>query len=76
MPRDAATGNARVSGLRIGTAAVTTRGFADLQMRRVGNFIADLLDAGGSAAEVDRVRAQVLAMCAQFPVYGEAVSRY
>ena len=76
VPRDAATGNARVSGLRIGTAAVTTRGFADLQMRRVGNFIADLLDAGGSAAEVDRVRAQVLAMCAQFPVYGEAVSRY
>jgi len=73
VPRDSEGENPeRVSGLRIGTPAVTTRGFAEPEMRAVGNFVADVLDAGGDAAEIERVRAEVLAMCAKFPVYGEA----
>jgi glycine hydroxymethyltransferase len=73
VPRDFAAANPeRVSGLRIGTPAVTTRGFGETEMRAVGSFIADVLDAGGDLAEIERVRAQVLAMCARFPVYGEA----
>ena len=49
-------------------------GSRSLRCAASAGWIADVLDAGGSAAEVDRVRAQVLEMCAAFPVYGEAAS--
>ncbi len=57
------------SGLRIGTPAITTRGFGEAESRRVGGFIADVLDAMGEEATVERVRAGVLEMCGRFPVY-------
>ncbi|MFZ2508545.1 MAG: serine hydroxymethyltransferase [Steroidobacteraceae bacterium] len=58
------------SGLRIGTPAITTRGFGIDESRQVGSWIADVLDAIGDATVVERVRRQVLAICGRFPVYG------
>ncbi|MEZ5533639.1 MAG: serine hydroxymethyltransferase [Steroidobacteraceae bacterium] len=58
------------SGLRIGTPASTTRGFRQAEVETVANWIADVLDAGGGDAVVERVRAEVLALCRRFPVYG------
>jgi glycine hydroxymethyltransferase len=58
------------SGLRIGTPAITTRGFGLDESKQVGLWIADVLDGMGDESVVERVRAQVLAICARFPVYG------
>jgi len=57
------------SGLRIGTPAATTRGFREAEVRQVANWIADVIDANGGDAVVDRVRGEVLALCKRFPVY-------
>ena len=57
------------SGLRIGTPAITTRGFGEAESRQVGNWIADVLDAMGDEAAVERVRQAVRAICGRFPVY-------
>ncbi len=57
------------SGLRIGTPAITTRGFCELEARQVGGWIADVLDAMGDRSTIERVRAEVLAVCRRFPVY-------
>jgi glycine hydroxymethyltransferase len=58
------------SGLRIGTPAITTRGFGLDESRQVGSLIADVLDAMGDESVVEHVRGQVLAVCERFPVYG------
>jgi glycine hydroxymethyltransferase len=58
------------SGLRLGTAACTTRGFGEAEVRQVGEWIADVLDADGAEAVLTRVRAQVGQLCSRFPVYG------
>jgi glycine hydroxymethyltransferase len=57
------------SGLRIGTPAVTTRGFGEAEVRAVAGWIADLIDARGAPEAIARVRGEVLALCARFPVY-------
>jgi glycine hydroxymethyltransferase len=61
------------SGLRIGSPAATTRGFREAEMAQVAHWIADIVDAlaaGSADAAVTRVRAEVEALCARFPVYG------
>ncbi len=58
------------SGLRIGTPAGTTRGFGVAEFEQVADWIADVLDANGAEATVDRVRGEVIALCRRFPVYG------
>jgi glycine hydroxymethyltransferase len=58
------------SGLRIGSPASTTRGFKEREIEQVADWIADILDAEGAAAAVERVRPQVLELCSRFPVYG------
>ena len=58
------------SGLRIGTPASTTRGFKEREIEQVANMIADVLDAEGADAAVERARGQALELCRQFPVYG------
>jgi glycine hydroxymethyltransferase len=58
------------SGLRIGTPAVTTRGLQEAEVRQLSHWIADVLDAHGDESVIERVRAQVLALCRRFPVYG------
>ena len=58
------------SGLRLGTPAITTRGFGVDETRELSNWIADVLDDIGNEATIDRVRGQVLELCKRFPVYG------
>jgi glycine hydroxymethyltransferase len=57
------------SGLRIGTPAVTTRGFKEPEITQLVGWIADVLDNMGDESVVDRVRGEVLEICARFPVY-------
>jgi glycine hydroxymethyltransferase len=59
------------SGLRIGSPASTTRGFKEAEMTQVAGWIADIIDAGGAAEVVTRVRGEVAALCRRFPVYGK-----
>jgi glycine hydroxymethyltransferase len=61
------------SGIRVGSPAMTTRGFRDAEAAQTANFIADVLDAKGDAARIERVRRDVMALCARFPVYGPAM---
>lgn len=58
------------SGLRIGTPAVTTRGFGELECIELANWICDILDDITNEAVIERVRGQVEHICARFPVYG------
>jgi glycine hydroxymethyltransferase len=58
------------SGLRIGTPAVTTRGFKEPEVQQLTNWIADVLDDMGNESVVERVRAEVVKICRRFPVYG------
>jgi glycine hydroxymethyltransferase len=58
------------SGLRLGTPAVTTRGYAEKDVRDLAGWICDVLDAPADAAVLARVREQVTAQCRAFPVYG------
>jgi glycine hydroxymethyltransferase len=57
------------SGLRIGTPAVTTRGFKEHEVREVASWIANVLDAMGDETVLQTVKAQVLLLCRDFPVY-------
>lgn len=58
------------SGLRIGTPAVTTRGFKEEQMHTLANWICDILDDLNNEETQQRVKKEVLTLCKQFPVYG------
>jgi len=58
------------SGLRIGTPAVTTRGYGEAECTALANWMCDVLDAPGDADVIARVRDAVTAQCRTFPVYG------
>jgi glycine hydroxymethyltransferase len=58
------------SGLRLGTPAITTRGFGVEETRQLTGWIADILDDLENEETIERVRNQVLELCARFPVYG------
>ena len=57
------------SGIRLGTPALTTRGFGEEQVRLTGNLIADVLDRPHDDAHVATVRSRVAALTRDFPVY-------
>jgi len=58
------------SGLRIGTPAVTTRGFREAEVTQLAGWMADVLDEVTSEAVIERTRQSVLDLCRRFPVYG------
>ncbi len=57
------------SGLRLGTPAITTRGFAIDETQQLSHWIADILDNIENEVMIKRVRGQVLELCKRFPVY-------
>jgi glycine hydroxymethyltransferase len=57
------------SGLRLGTPAITTRGFGAAETRQLSTWIADILDDIRNEETIARVRQQVLDLCRRFPVY-------
>ncbi|WP_279211099.1 serine hydroxymethyltransferase [Delftia acidovorans] len=58
------------SGIRVGTPAMTTRGFKEEEARLTANLLADVLENPSDEANLARVRAQVAELTARFPVYG------
>jgi glycine hydroxymethyltransferase len=58
------------SGIRIGTPAMTTRGFKELEAEQLANLIADVLEAPNDEAVIERVKGEVAKLTAKFPVYG------
>ena len=58
------------SGVRIGSPAMTTRGFAEAESEQLGNLVADALDAPNDDANLARVRGAVTELCHRLPVYG------
>ncbi|HEX5130524.1 MAG TPA: serine hydroxymethyltransferase [Usitatibacter sp.] len=61
------------SGIRIGSPAMTTRGFKDAEAVQVASFVADALEAKGDAGKLAKIGESVKALCARFPVYGPAM---
>ena len=57
------------SGLRIGSPAITRRGFKEEQAKQVANWICDVLDNINDESVIKRVKGEVVALCKQFPVY-------
>jgi glycine hydroxymethyltransferase len=57
------------SGIRIGSPAVTTRGFGEIECEQLGHLIADVLDAPADDAVITRTRNAVTALTRRFPVY-------
>ena len=59
------------SGIRIGTPAMTTRGFTEVEAEKVAHLVADVLEAPHDESILERVRHDVSLLCRKFPVYGE-----
>jgi glycine hydroxymethyltransferase len=57
------------SGIRIGSPAMTTRGFREMEAEQLAHLIADVLEARGEDKAVQRVTAEVKKLCDKFPVY-------
>ena len=58
------------SGIRVGTPAMTTRGFKDEEAFLTANLIADVLDNPHDAKHIEKIREQVHQLTYRFPVYG------
>ena len=57
------------SGVRLGTPAVTSRGFGEAEMRKIAKWIAEVVrDFEGNK---DRITKEVIALCEQFPIYND-----
>ena len=63
------------SGLRVGTPAITTRGFGEAEFRQIADWIVEVVDGlaangeEGNAEVEEKVKAEVAALCARFPLY-------
>ncbi len=57
------------SGIRVGTPAITTRGFNEQEARDLAGWMCDVIDSRGDAAVIEAVKTKVLAICARYPVY-------
>ena len=63
------------SGIRLGSPAMTTRGFTEIEAERLAHLIADVLDAPQDDKVIARVAHDVKALCARFPVYAPAAAQ-
>ncbi|SEQ84536.1 glycine hydroxymethyltransferase [Nitrosomonas sp. Nm51] len=59
------------SGIRIGTPAMTTRGFTEIESEQLANMIASVLEAPDDSTVISRIAKEAKALCAKFPVYGK-----
>jgi len=59
------------SGLRIGTPAVTTRGFAEKECRDLAGWMCDILDDVNNAETIAAVKQKAMQLCQRFPVYAK-----
>ena len=59
------------SGIRVGTPAITTRGFSEDNSRDLANWMCDVIDGRGDEAVIDEVKQKVLDICKQYPVYAD-----
>jgi glycine hydroxymethyltransferase len=59
------------SGIRVGTPAVTTRGFGEAECRDLAGWMCDVIDSRGDAGVIDAVKSKVLEICVRHPVYGQ-----
>ena len=59
------------SGIRVGTPAVTTRGFAEAECRELAGWMCDVIDGRGDAGVIEAVKAKALDICARYPVYAK-----
>nr|CBX69592.1 hypothetical protein YEW_DZ17270 [Yersinia enterocolitica W22703] len=57
------------SGVRIGSPAITRRGFKEEESRELAGWMCDVLDNITDEATIERIKQKVLAICARFPVY-------
>jgi len=57
------------SGIRVGTPAVTTRGFGTEEIRELTGWMCDIIDTGGEQTVIAGVKTKALALCTRFPVY-------
>jgi glycine hydroxymethyltransferase len=58
------------SGIRVGTPAITTRGFGEAESRELAGWMCDVIDDLGSEAVIEATKSRVLDLCRRFPVYG------
>jgi len=59
------------SGVRIGTPAITTRGFKEKEVCQIANWIADIIEDPNNQEKISQIKDQVLKLCAEFPVYSK-----
>jgi len=63
------------SGIRIGSPAMTTRGFGAAEAEKVANLLADVIDSPNDTDALARVKREVGALCKRFPVYAQTTER-
>ena len=59
------------SGLRVGTSAITTRGFKEEECSQIAHWICDIIDHLGAEAKKNEIKQEVIALCSKFPVYSK-----
>jgi glycine hydroxymethyltransferase len=57
------------SGIRVGTPAITTRGFGETEAKELAGWMCDVIDSRGDQSVIDQVKEKVLTLCANYPVY-------
>ncbi|MBG7601778.1 MAG: serine hydroxymethyltransferase [Gammaproteobacteria bacterium] len=59
------------SGIRVGTPAITTRGFSEEDAAELANWMCDIIDSKGDQGVIDAIKEKAKAICARLPVYAE-----